>query len=443
MFGLVLFVVVCTVYSASAARNEMHMDAHAAAVESWHIATTGSPWLEGDLDEQMRSNPFIGKAPNGHVVALRMAGPVLAAIPFYGVLGSSQFGFVPGGIAGAFWSALTVSLMYAALRSRSSRGRSVLAAAAFGFATPVWTVAADQPWTHTVTLLGIAGAAFGASRERWWIVGLFLALAMLGRPHIAIVAATLGIGVGLAQRKLAPTVAIAVPTLCSLGLLLAWSRAMFGSWSVAGGYGDKMSVAASGFAPGADSSGQAAYSWSNLPVAVTNHLGFWLSLDRGLLVWTPALMIMAVPLFRSWAILPVWSRWLLVGGALYTVVQLRVNAFPGGDNFWGYRYGLEFLACAFPALAFSAAKTGFWARNFLVATLAAQFGAMTVGAISRVYYIPVKDVWVDNSLWAAFRDRPDIIGSWMLACVCAALLAHWLYLRSSVNVRPLAIRSDE
>ena len=40
----------------------------------------------------------------------------------------------------------------------------------------------------------------------------------------------------------------------------------------------------------------------------------------------------------------------IFGGLAYTLVQGRIAEFHGGDGFYGYRHGLEFLVCAAPAL---------------------------------------------------------------------------------------------
>ena len=60
----------------------------------------------------------------------------------------------------ALASALASDVMFLALRTRISERRAAAACLVLGFATPVWSVAADAVWPHTVTLLGIAGMAW-------------------------------------------------------------------------------------------------------------------------------------------------------------------------------------------------------------------------------------------------------------------------------------------
>ncbi len=94
------------------------------------------------------------------------------------------------------------------------------------------------------------------------------------------------------------------------------------------------------------------------PISLVNQLGFWVAPDRGIFVWTPATLLLLPALVRSWRRLPDWSTSLVWGGLAYTVMQGVLNRFWGGDVFYGYRLGLEMLACAAPALALSAGAHG-------------------------------------------------------------------------------------
>lgn len=410
-----------TIFASTASRVEMHIDAHAATVEAWHLAATGSPWLEGDLNAGMASNPFIFEAPNGHVVAQRMAGPVIFGTPFYWLLNASpspeDFSFVPGGLAAAFYMALASGLLFLGLRSRVGSGVAVMVTLVFALATPTWSVSSEQLWTHTVTQFGIAGAAFGASRRAWWLVGGFLGIGMLGRPHIALIAVILGLGVSLRERTVKPALQVAVPTVASLGLLAIWNRWMFGVWGIEGAYVGRAANAIDGF--------QGSHEWTSsagpLVTEVVNYLGFWVAPDRGFLIWSPLVLVLLPALVRSWRGQPPWSQMLLVGGVLYTFAQLRLNYFAGGDTFWGYRHGLELLTCAVPALAFCLPYAGRWARGALPVVIATQFAAFSLGATTNAYFVHIDDVWVDNSLWVLARLEPALATAWFTLCIGVGL----------------------
>jgi alpha-1,2-mannosyltransferase len=421
---LVLFLATFTIFALTACRAYTHIDAHAATVESWKIAATGTPWLEDSMDRRIRENKYIGAAPNGHVVGQRMAGPVIAGIPFYWLLDRdpdvASFSLVPGGVAAAAWTASAVLLMFLALRPRLGTRLSVVSAAVFAFGTPTWSVSANMLWTHPVTQFGLAGAAFAASRSRWWLAGMCLGVGMLGRPHLALVAAILGVGMSWAKRDLKPLLQVAVPTIAALGLLLVWNRWMFGVWSIGGAYGGKAEAAAGGF-HGSDE-------WSGRFPQVTNYLGFLLSPDRGLLVWTPVVLLLVPALRRGWREFPTWSKLLALGGFAYTFVQLRINYFPGGDGFYGYRHGLELLTCLTPLLAFALPWSGRLARRLMPVVAAMQVGAIMLGAVTETFLVNIDDVWTDNSLWLALRGVPATAGTWMalwaVVGVMASVLVH-------------------
>ena len=417
-------------FAVTSSRDYMHIDAHAATVEAWHIAVTGSPWLEGDLTPIMASNPFIGPASNGHVVAQRMMGPVLLGIPFYLVLNSSprpeDFVFFPGGLAAATFSSLAAFLMFLAIRGRATTRTAVFAALGLAFATPMWTVSADQLWTHTVTQLGLAGATWSASRSRWVIAGLFLALGILGRPHIAVVAMVLGVGISYSERSWRPTLRIGAATASGLIALIFWNRWMFGEWTVGGSYAGRAAAAVEGLPDSSMSAGTT--------TQLSNHVGFLLSPDRGLLVWSPVLLVLAPALVRAWRDLPSWSRWLALGGMSYTLIQLRLNYFHGGDTFWGYRHALELVTCLTPALAFSYGRAGTVVKRAVWLLLSLQFATMALGAVTFGYWVPIADVWTGNSFLKMWGSHPVIVTVWVTICAGVGLflpsVVQWFGRRS-------------
>ena len=431
---LALFLVVFALFSVTAERHGVGTDAYAASAQGWRMATTGAPWFDGmDVKElQGVHNPielgrWIVPASNGHVVAHRMAGPVLAALPFYVVLdqggatSASAFSLGPASIAAATWTAGDVVLLFLALRRRVSAGLAAAGALAYAFATPTWAVSANGVWTHTVIQFGLAGAAWALSGRRWGTAGVFIAVGMLGRPHLALVAAVLGLGLAWSHRRWAPAVRIALPTVASLGLLSVWNHWMFGNWSLTGGgYGGKVAGAAQGFTD----AGYDDVSNSQL----LNLIGFFVSPGRGLLVWTPVVLLFLPAIVRARKQLPAWSVWLAVGGLLYTVAQLRVNHFGGGIAFYGYRHGLELVTCLVPALVFSVRRLGPVARCVIPPVLAAQVAAISIGSVNEAYFLQVSRVWNDNGFWVALRYQPDVVGGWL-----AILLAMGILISVMIN----------
>lgn len=413
---VVLFLATFGVYGATAARHLEANDAYAASVGAWRIATTGRPWLDGVDRHQLagttRRGSWMTEAPNGHVVAQRMAGPIIVGIPFYWLLDHHadprQFSIAAGGIAAAGITALAVLFLFLAVRRKVPDHLALVGSLAFGFATPTWSVSANGLWTHCLTQMGIAGAAWAASRDRFWLAGIFLGIGMFGRPHVAVIAAVLGLGVGWSRRSWRPAIGLAVPTLTALTLLVAWNRWYFGGWSIGGTYGDgRFAQAAEGYG-GTGSTEQ-----------LQNYLGFLFAADRGFFVWSPILLLLVPAVVRAWRALPDWSRWLIPGGLLYTLFQLRLNYFAGGTGFFAYRHGLELLTCLTPAFVLALPRAGRVLKAVGPPLVGAQFAAFTVGATVDAFWIPLDEVWTDNGFAFALRTNPVVLGAWLAICVMA------------------------
>jgi uncharacterized integral membrane protein len=386
-------------------------DVSATSLTSWQIAHTGQPWME-DLDLSAETPiPYFGPGADGHTVTLRTPGPILAGVPFY--LGSSEdqsdVSYRRSGLGAALLSAGAVALMYLALRTRMSSLGALGLSAVFALATPMWSVSADAMWTHSVTAFAVAGGAWSMSRERWWLTGAWLGIGVLARPHTVVIAAVVGLGMAWSRRS--PVIAVRVGITSAMGLaaLLLWNRYVFGVWSVQSGYGKDID----GLVPG--SGGGAGY--------LENLAGFLVSPDRGFLIWTPMAALLLPAVIRSWREVPAWSRWLATGGVLYTLIQLQLNVFTGGDAFYAYRLGIELLVCVVPVYAFSLAHTRQRARAFAPVLVGLMVAAISFGSVIDGVFIHQNQAWVDNSLFVALRHQPLIVGLYLavLSAVGAAM----------------------
>ena len=415
---LLVLLVALGVYAPTAATELAHDDARSASIAAWRVATTGQPWL-GDFDVNDVGIPeyraFVAVRPDGRKVITRSPGVVAAGVPAYVVAGgeptAGDFSLVPGALTAALLAAGAVLLFFLALRSRMRERSALLATGVFALATPMWSVVSNSLWTHSVTVIGIAGMAWAASRERWWLVGLFGGVALWGRLHTVIIVAVLGLGVALARRR--PRIALVVGSVSGACLALAsvWSHWMYDTWFPSGGYGagTYLDSAATG-------------STSGLTDAVVNQLGLWVSPDRGFLVWTPLVLLLLPALQRGWRDLPDWARWLPVGGILYTLVQGQLNHFTGGDGYYGYRLTTELLVCVAPAYALTAHRMGRVARHMVGPTIGLLVAAILLGALSEGFFVLRADAWTDNSLWLALRTVP-FVTVWLVLMVIVGWLA--------------------
>lgn len=408
-----LFVSLLAIFMATASRSDTSVDVYDSALGAWRIAETGAPWLDnfdfGSLGEADTAlvQLFIHEAPNGHTVVHRSPGTIAAAIPAYALVAPESFSLVPQALTAALLAAIAMLLLYLALiRTLPARGGAI-ATLALALTTPVWSVAANGMWPHTLTLVGVCGMAWAAATGRWWLVGLFGGVALWGRIHVSLIVAILGLGVAVSRRR--PRIAFEVGSVSAAAMLLAsvWTHWMYGRWAPTGGYVAEDVMAQVG-------SGQGNSAWGQM----VNELGIWIAPDRGVLIWTPVVLILTPAVVRSWRDLPDWVRWLFVGGAVYTLAQAWYSPFHGGDAFYGYRLGLEFVACATPAFAMSWKGAGRMARALVGPVLGLQLGLISLGAVADGLYLSQDEAWSNNVFVAAAVTVPAL---WMWLAVFIAI----------------------
>ena len=123
--ALALFAVAFMVFAATAERGGGHLDYWSANFASWHLAHTGSPFVEGvsmpPLDDNTERFVWLQEpAPNGHTVIARAPGIILAGRPGYLISGQDAFTLGPASLTVALLAALTAVLVFLALRTRLS-----------------------------------------------------------------------------------------------------------------------------------------------------------------------------------------------------------------------------------------------------------------------------------------------------------------------------------
>ena len=413
LLPIVLFVVVLGIYLLTVAHDWLSLDVWSAHFGAWSIATTGSPSVDGAAMPPLEDTPlreqFVRESVNGHLAITRAAGVVAAGIPAYWLLGEATFTPWQGGVTAALLTAVSVLLVFRTLESRLPRRTAALAAAAFALTTPVWSVAANGIWPHTLTILGITGMAWASSASRWWLVGFFGGIALLGRLHVAVIVAILGLLVAWARRDPRIVLRVGVGSAAFVVVLCAWNYWVYGTWSPSAAYETSM------FAEYARNKG-----FELAP----NQLGTWFAPDRGLFVWTPVLLVLAPALVRSWKNLPDWSRALVWGGLAYSVLQCLLDDYDGGYGFYGYRLGLEMLACITPAVALSAPRAGRLARRLIGPALAVQLCAIAIGAIADTpTMLRPGNGWHENLFLTTIADMGPV--GWALI-LGVMLLGVWV-----------------
>lgn len=405
-----VLVVASIIYAVTAAFSLVSLDVRSAYIASWTVAETGSPWIEDlsfpELENDARST-WVIEAANGHTVIGRSPGAVVAGLPSYWVSGASTFSMAPGALTAALLTSSTVLLLFLTLRRLTTTLHALVGASATGFTTPVWSVAANGIWPHTITVLGIAGMAWATTSKRWWLVGVFGGVVLWGRLHAAVIVAIFGLFV--AWRRRSPSIAIRIGVVGSGALVLIsmWSRWMYGTWSPTASY---------------DTTVFENYALDHR-IDPLNQMAMWVALDRGILVWTPVILLILPSLVRGWSSLPDWSRGLLLGGVGYTVLQATLNQFKGGEGFYGYRLTLELLMCAAPALVLAGREVRPPLRALVGPVLGLQFVAFMVGS-SADFFAPEGNGWSDNAFFLAVRTHPAALVSLTLLCVALGVLVQ-------------------
>ena len=110
---------------------------------------------------------------------------------------------------------------------------------------------------------------------------------------------------------------------------------------------------------------------------------------------------------------------MVVGAVAYSVLQLYMQEFTGGQGFYGYRYALELLLCLTPALLYAFHAAARATRIAVGTLLGAQLAVISVGAVDERYYVLATETWTHNSFLLALNDRPLILGSFVVVASVA------------------------
>jgi hypothetical protein len=308
-------------------------DVQAADTSAWQLGQHGTLDLSnyhGRIDWVVH----VGSA----LYTNRFPGVIAAGAPFYALLGDpGRRSYLPGTVAAATWTAAAVALSLLVFLRLASPRTALLAALVLGFATPTWSVSADGLWTHGPNQFAILLGLLLLANNRFAASGLSFAVSILIRPHMAIASAAIGIWHSRERRAWRVLVAFGIMGVVGTAALLAYNHALFGTWSVLGGY-DKSQLQASGVGPLG---------------FVVNVAGALISPQRGVLLLTPFLWMLLPGLPGAWKSAPSWVRSAAVGGLAYALVQLYLLPFMGGHAFYSFRTMIEPLTLAAPLLLVS------------------------------------------------------------------------------------------
>lgn len=340
--------------------------------------------------------------------------PVLAALrPIAGDLRRSPEWLWHGAkLAAALLAALAAALVYLTLRTWLPPGQAALLALACGLGTPLWSSASQSLWQHAPDAFFLAGGtlAMVRARGRTWtfaLSGLAFALAAASRPSSALFGVVLAAWLAVRDRRglvafaagAAPVVAAVLASNLFLnGSLLRYAQMGHGQVALA-------KTGSEGLWQGRP--------WFTLP-------GMLLSPSRGLLVFSPFLLLAVPGAIRAWRV-PGWDVLRPLSVAVAAVLLLDSLWF---DWWGGWSYGPRRLTDLAPALTVLVAPAMAWAwggagrRAVLLGAVAWSVSLQALGAVA--YDV---DGWngrreggkmlsVDDP---RYRDRLWSLGDWQVA----------------------------
>jgi alpha-1,2-mannosyltransferase len=328
------------------------VDGFSNVLTAWEVATEGDVYLEDYEVLVTDASPHTGAGmvpARDSAVSKYPPGAAFLTVPLYRLLPGEESvesfewaggtspdvqlpvpPLFPAAIVSSAVAAITVGLLGLTLR-RVAPGQMALAGAyTAGLGTGIWSVAADSLWQHGPAMMWIAAGTL-LSLQRRVNSGLTFGAAILTRPHTAFIPACNGLWQAWRERTVRPLVVIGLTSMAGLAALIAFNNHVFGTPSVTGGYGDSFDARTSSL--------DVLEYVGNIALALVHPV-------RGLLVYSPFLVMLIPGIPAAWRAAPAWVRGSAVGGLLYLLLQLKANRYSGGAGFWGYRYPLESLAAS-------------------------------------------------------------------------------------------------
>ena len=410
---LAVFATTAVIYLVTCHRGPVvSIDTAAANAPSWWFVHHGTFFLDG----YHTKNPWFFDA-GGHLVSNRMGGAILFGLPlqalFAGVHASAN---AVGALTAALASAAAIAnLSLVFRRLGASLGLALAASACLALGTGMWTVSSAELWTHTANCFWLSCALLALTRNRTLLAGLLIAPVIPTRPHLVVVIAVIGLWLAIKRRSWVTLTNFAVPAFVSLVALLAWNDHIYGTVTIGGGYAGREDAL----------TGSDGAVWTFVR-DVAGTLGSPL---RGVLLYSPIIIVAVLCIPAGWRRAPDWARAALVGGVLYEVIQLRLNRFSGGTLFYSNRLVLELFLLASPIVVCGYQE---WrARGSHRAAIAQALTAISVSIHALGAFLPNAYLWHPQhwTTWgpiAAVRYEPGrAVGLLVLLAAIGVIATLW------------------
>lgn len=319
---------------------DVNVDATAAALPGWSVAVNGTLFM----DEFTALNPWTVGTPHGWV-SNRPPGLIVIAVPGYLIAHADVFTNAPATATAVIIAVAALLVLYLTLVRLVTPRVALAATVVIGAGTSMWQISADALWPHGPGQLWAALGLLSLSGRRYLSAGWAFGAALLTRPITAASTAVIGLNESLKHRSVGPLVRIGAPAGLALALLALYNRLVFGAFSIRGGYTAEVTDRLVS---------------TLLASHAANLVGFFFSPQNGIFLWSPILLVSAVGLVFAWRTIPSWTKSAILGGLFFIVVHARLNRVSGGIPF-GYRYPLEAIMLAAPALTLGA--VAMWNRS--------------------------------------------------------------------------------
>lgn len=377
--GVLVFVVMAGIYLPTAAGDyHQSVDSLMASFAAWSVAERGTLNL-ADVREHVQLTPATTRQTvevGDRLYINRFPGVIATGVPFYwadALLGNrvdrpSRAMLPMGGVAGAVVTALAVAVLHLVFRRLVAGDIAIIAAVLFGLATATWSISASALWSHGPAQLWLAAGMLAVATRRYATSGLAWSMALLTRPHLGVVAATVGLFESRVHRSWRPAVKVAATTAIGLAAWLLYGRLVFGQWTILGGFVDRHPL-------------EERLAGGGVGRTLVNL--FWMVVQpvRGFLPYSPFLLGLAPGIPRAWRRAPSWVRASALAAVVYLVTQAYINRWSGGSYYWGYRYAIESVTLVAPLLVLAYEQLSTRGRQVTVVLVAVAIALQIPGAV--------------------------------------------------------------
>jgi hypothetical protein len=328
------------------------LDTRPTAMVPFAILRTGRIGFASLEELGLASQPYWLVRAGGSLVSRYPIGSAILTLPVFAPAALGRFDLAAPErlaaleqIAAAALTACGVALLYLALRRLAGEGAATWACSAYVLGTGILPCVGQRLWQHTGAVFALSAGVAGlvctrAPLARGALVGFAVGVAVACRPVDALLAVAFLAAVAWDDRRALPSALLGLAA--PLALAALYNARVFGN-ALATGYG---SEAAWGWR----------FGWLDL---IDGEPGILISPARGLLVYSPVLLLAIAPLWRASG----KFRILLGGAAAYSLAMGGWWAWHGGSS-----PGPRMLADTLPVLALGlalAVRDGVGRRAFL------------------------------------------------------------------------------